>query len=59
MVSFFTLFIVLSVLNIALLLVSILSAKGISFFSKSAAEMNTKSRVLALDSSESELKEAI
>jgi len=59
MVSFFTLFIVLSVLNIALLLVSILSAKGISFFSKSSAAMNTKSKVLALDSSDTELKKAI
>ena len=59
MVSFFTLFIVLSALNIALLIVSILSAKGISFTSKAASEMHAKSRVLALDSSETELKEAI
>ena len=59
MVSFFTLFIVLSVLNIALLLVSILNAKGISFTSKAASELKAKSRVLSLDSSDSDLKEAI
>ena len=59
MVSFFTLFIALVVVNIALLLFSVLRTKGISFAFKDLAAKNSTSRVLSLESEEAELKEAI
>ena len=59
MVSFFTLFIALVVVNIALLLFSVLRTRGISLPFKDMTAKNSTPRVLSLDSKETELKEAI
>ena len=59
MVSFFTLFIALVVLNIALLLLSVLRAKGYSFPYRDLTPDTSKPRILSLNSKRSEYKEAI
>lgn len=59
MVSFFTLFIVLVGLNIALLLFSVLRAKGYSFRYGDLSPTTSKPRILSLNSKRSEYKEAI
>ena len=59
MVSFFTLFIALVVINIALLLFSVLRAKGYSFPYRGLTPDSSKPRILSLDSKRNEYKEAI
>jgi len=59
MVSFFTLFIALVVVNFALLLFSVLRAKGFSFPYREISSNGSKPRILSLNSKRSEYKEAI
>ena len=59
MVTFFTLFISLVVVNFALLLFSVLRAKGYSFPYRGISSQTTKPRILSLDSERQEYKEAI
>ncbi len=59
MVTFFTLFIALVVVNIALLLFSVLRAKGFSFPYREISSNTAKPRILSLNSKRREYKEAI